>query len=333
LRVPFANNSPFVALDVPTLDPSGRDVLVVLVKATFDVRDDGRLRRSGTPSDIRMGDELYNPDRLDGSARYPSDLGVSKVGTDVVVVGEAIAPRPVDHVDVAIAVGARTVPLRVHGPRVFYRGIGGIRVSPASPFERMPIVYELAYGGASNDYTVVEHRNPAGVGVARHASDLVDQPAPQVEHPARPHAVPSDDHEPAGCGSIMMYWSPRKDFAGTFDDRWHRERAPLQPLDFSPRCNNVAHPSLWFEDGVAAGTMIGVAGMSEQPVTFALPALEVEIRVRYEVSGSRTVMPAVDLLLIEPEPRRVELVARAAFPLGRGHDVLRDAVVEARRRA
>jgi hypothetical protein len=43
---------------------------------------------------------------------------VAKRGTDVIVVGEAISPRPVTAMDVDVKVRDVQIPLRVHGPRV-----------------------------------------------------------------------------------------------------------------------------------------------------------------------------------------------------------------------
>src|SRR5690606_6620298 len=146
------------------------------------------------------------------SLLFPSDIGLRKRGTDVVVVGDAVSPTPVTSFDIGVEVRDTVVPLRVHGPRVFYDGPTGATPSPAQPFTRMPVAYELAYGGTSADFGAVELRNPVGVGVARRDADNIGQRAPQIEHPARPHTTASDRHPPVGFGAIMTHWSPRREY-------------------------------------------------------------------------------------------------------------------------
>jgi hypothetical protein len=290
--------------------------------------DAGRPVPADDPAPIRTADELYRPDDPRSSARYPSDIAPVKVGTCVVVVGDAVSPTPVTAMDVAVRVRQATVPLRVHGERLFYKGVASIAVGPALRFERKPIVYERAYGGMADDFSVTEPRNPSGVGVARRAADLVDTPAPQIEHPARPHKTAQDRHPPVGLGAILSFWSPRREYAGTFDEAWQKERMPIAPLDADPRFHSVAHPSLAFDPAVAPGEPIAVAGMSLKPLAFDAPRLPIVIVARSDVSGRRVVRPPIDTLLIEPDLRKVEIVVRATFPVGRGRDVLRELVVD-----
>lgn len=324
----LVNATSFPALAVPWVDVAGRDQAVVIVKGTFTVAESGRVTVADEPAPIRTADEMHRPDDPRSSAKYPSDVGPGKVGTCVVVVGDAVSPKPVTVMDVAVKVRQATAPLRVHGERLFYKGLTGIAIGPARAFDRMPIVYERAYGGASDDHGTVEPRNPSGVGITRRASSLVDTLAPQIEHPARPHESAADKHEPMGFGSILPFWSPRRELAGTFDEAWQKERMPLPPLDADPRYHNVAHPTLIFDPGVMPGDPVGVAGMSLTPLAFELPRLPIVIAARSDVTGRRVVRPSIDTVLIEPDLRRVEIVVRAAFPVGRGRDVLRELTVD-----
>lgn len=326
--MPISNLTPYAAVDVPMLDAQGREVAVALVKATFEVRPDGRVVPSEEPSAIRAGDVVRDPDDLRSSLLYPSDLGPAKRGTDVVVVGEAVSKAPVKALDVAIKVRERAVTLRVHGERMFYKSLSGIAVGPAAPFERKLLAYERAYGGASDDWSVVEHRNPSGVGVAKQRSDLVDRPAPQIESPARPYSGPGDEPEPVGFGAIMTHWSPRKEHVGTYDDAWIKGRMPLPPRDFDDRFWNVAHPSLQFEAPLVAGDAISITGMTLDRFVFHLPALPLRIRGRFDGRPNHEVRPAIDTVLIEPSLRRFEVIARQSFPIGRRREVLREIVVE-----
>lgn len=323
------NATPYAALDVPYVDPLGRDVVIIIVKGSFEVLEDGRVVPSDDdPAPIRLNDVPYDPENIRGSLRYPTDICTEKVGADVVVVGEAVSKAPVTAMDVAIKAGETMVPLRVHGERFFYKSLASILISPAAPFERKPIVYERAYGGATEDWSVIEQRNPSGVGVAKRAADLIDTPAPQIEHPARPHKSAGDKHPPVGIGAIMSHWTPRKELAGTFDDAWKEARMPLMPKDYDPRFNNVAHPSLVLPSPLAEGTPVAILGMTLGLFHFVVPRLPVLFRARFDRSGPITMTASPDTLLVQPGTRRFELVARQTFSVGRGSDVLREVVVD-----
>lgn len=328
----FSNATPHPAIDVPLPDQSGRDMVVVVVKASYRVLADGRVAPAEVPSKIRPADVPWEPENPRSSLRYPSDVCLEKVGADVIVVGEAISPKPVIAMDVAVKVGERSAPLRVHGQRVFYRRVAAMAIGPAAPFEKMPIVYEKAYGGASEDFAEMEPQNWSGAGVAAREADLEGQPAPQIEHPLRPHTSSGDKHPPMGYCAIPGHWSPRREQAGTFDETWQKTRMPLMPLDFCPRANNASHPSLFFDKPLLPGTSIGVLGMSEGGVmSFTLPDPKILIRARFDVSGKTAVKAAIDTLLIEPGKRTFEIVVRKAFPMGRGRDVLRELVADVER--
>jgi hypothetical protein len=322
--MPFVNATPFLALDAPYLDEHGREVVLAIVKGTFELDAAGRLELAEEQAEVRVADVPYDPESPKSSLRYVSDVCTRKQGTDVVVVGEAVSSRPTTVLDVAVRVREQVATLRIHGERLFYRAAVGIGIGPSAKFERAPVVYEKAYGGASADWTVVETRNPSGVGVAKRAADLIDTPAPRIEHPARPHTSASDKHAPMGFNAIPGHWSPRRELTGTVDDAWVRTRIPIMPKDFDIRFNNVAHPSLQL-DPVAPGDDVSVAGMTaEGALSFAMPRFPVVFYGLFDVGPKTVVRPHVDTLLIEPSRRRLEVVCRAHFPMGRGIRVLRE---------
>lgn len=310
-------------------EPSGRQVVVVIVKASFTIQSGGRAALADAQAPVRANEVPYDLERPWSSLRYPSDLCPAKRGTDIVVVGEAVSRRPVVVMDVAVRARDLTAPLRVHGPRVYYKGVLQVSVGPAAPFERVPLVYELSYGGATADLGVIEGQNPAGLGVARSPADLVGTRAPQIEHPAHPITTAADRPAPAGYGAIAAHWSPRRERAGTFDERWREERMPLMPADFDVRHYSVAHPALTLEDPLAPGDPVAALGLTPEGVlSFEAPALRVVLWARFDGGPPVRVRPSIDTLLLEPGERRVEIVARQAFPIGRGLRVLRELGVD-----
>lgn len=323
------NASPFTAEAVPFVAPDGRDVVIAIVKATFVLAKDGALALADEQTPVRLGDAPSFPDAQDSSVRFPSDVGLEKRGTDVVIVGDAVSSAPVTEMDVAVRVRDMTAPLRVHGERVYYRALGGLVVGPAAPFERKPIVYEAAYGGTSEDYSVVERRNPVGRGVVKSPSDLVDRPAPTIEHPAHPITNAGDTPEPVGFGAIASHWLPRSRYAGTFDDAWRATRMPLMPHDFDARYWNVAHPALQIEAHLRAGDPMVILGMTPTGTfAFELPALPVVLRGKTGDGRTITARPPIDTVLVDTNAERVELTVRHVFPKGRGKTLLREIRVD-----
>jgi hypothetical protein len=327
VRRELSNATPFAAIAHPLVEPSGRQVVVVIVKGTFEARRGAIVRAEPRP--VRLNDVPHDDKTTWSSLRYPSDFCPQKGGADVIVIGDAISPRPVIAMDVAVKVRDLTAPLRVHGPRVYYASVGQVVIGPAAAVERVPIVYEKAYGGVIAQPQRIEDRNPSGVGFAARPADLVGQPAPQIEHPAHPLKSATDRPDPAGYGPIASYWSPRRERAGTFDDRWKQERFPLMPLDFDVRYNNSANRSLLLGEPLRPGDPVGVMGMSTEGVwSFVVPRLPVLFHARFDGGRAVRLAPVIDTLLLEPGEQRLEIVARQVFPVGRGREVLRELRVD-----
>src|SRR5689334_1920972 len=85
-------------------DEEGIDTLYVAVKATYNITGDrarvAEQQKPVTLAEVRNGDDA-------SSIRYASEAHLCKSATDVVLVGEALAPRgkPATEVDVALRVG------------------------------------------------------------------------------------------------------------------------------------------------------------------------------------------------------------------------------------
>jgi len=333
------NATPYAALAAPFVAPDGREVVVALVKGTFVVREDGRIGLADEQAAVRVADVPHETSAgadtappgtpAESSIRYPSELSPGKRGGDLAIVGEAISRKPAPFIDLMAQIRDQRAPLRVYGERVYYRALGRIAVGPAAPFERRPILYEYAYGGTSPDASVVERKNPVGRGVARSPAELVDQPAPTIEHPAHPITSASDRPEPAGYGAISSSWLPRAAFAGTLDEAWQRTRMPLLPLDFDVRHYNVAHPALQIPTPFQPGDRISTFGMSEGELfSFELPPLDVTVMARRDDGQWLGGRPVIDLVLVEPGRARFEMTARIVLPKGRGRTLLREVRID-----
>lgn len=323
----FANATSFAAVAVPYQDHRGTDVVVVLAKATF-VRRGARLVLADEQIPVRLTDVPTDPSAVaegrESSVRFPSDLGGAKPGADIVVVGSAISPRPVPCVDVAVRAPERQMSLRVHGERVFYQGALGLKIGPAAAFERAAITYERAHGGTSRDGSIIDWRNPVGRGVHAKPSELDGAPAPSVEDPAHP-LEGARAAIPVGFGAIATWWLPRRDFMGTADAAWQAERMPLLPLDFDPRFNQVAHPSLQMDRHLQPGDIIAAHGLCEEGLfQITVPDLRLIAHLRRTDAPPASLPLVLDTALLEPESARIALTFRLLLPLGRGATLLRE---------
>jgi hypothetical protein len=316
-RVTF-NHTPLAVRCVPLEDRRGRDVGVAIAKLTLAFSARGVVKLAEEPRGVRLADVPVSNDRW-SSLRYPSDLVDDKPGTDVLLLGTAHPPagKRVTSADVSVRVeaGRRTIgkQVRAHGPRVYYQGALGVVPGPAAELAPVPLLYEEAYGGvddADPDRPRVEWRNPAGRGAAIDRFTLIGRPAPALEDPRDPLS-------PAAFGPIAAHWAPRRDWMGTCDEAWRRERAPIRPLDFDPRHHAAAHPDLWSEEPLLGDEPIEILGASpEGALRFRLP----RFAPRFDalVDGRLIDLAThLDTLLIDADLGRVELTWRASFVLPR----------------
>ena len=133
------NRTPFAVEQGWIRDRNGAELWLVVVKATFDVRDDGSLAVSEKqPAPCRVPEHHGEPGK--SSIRYESDFLLTKSTTDVIVVGHAHAPggQPVTQLDVGLRVGPVQKRLKVFGDRSW----GLLGPSEPAPFVAMPLVYE-----------------------------------------------------------------------------------------------------------------------------------------------------------------------------------------------
>jgi len=310
------NTTPFKAAIAVLPDRTGIDTLYVVVKATLNLRPSLSLADEQAPPVI--ADEYYgDPTRT--SLRAGSEMHIGKAGTDVLLIGSAWASdkRPVRQMPVTVSVANRRKTILVSGNRVWRNG----RPSDPEPFESMPLMWERAFGGAHRrgDTVVAEERNPVGCGMSagRAADELEGEAVPNLDDPAMPLQQVGQSPVPACLAPVAPAWLPRRAYAGTFDERWQRTRAPFLPDDFDPRFFQSAVPELAFDRYLQGGEPVRVDGvLPDGPIEFALPAARLTIAVT--VAGSIE-EPAVQLetLSIEPDRNRVCFSWRAAVPCDR----------------
>jgi hypothetical protein len=246
----------------------------------------------------------------------------------VVLSGHALAPHAGSTVlDVHLSVGPLSTDLRVTGDRVWHKGFFGKRISPPQPFERLPLIYERAFGGVDGPADdparqVADERNPIGRGFRRPKSPFVDGVAlPNIEHPQDPVVAWDRPVAVAGTGFLAPAWQPRRAFAGTYDAAWQRERPGLLPKDFDRRFFNAAHPALISRDGYLRGDEpVRLRGVTPGgDLAFDLPRLAspAVVVVRPGHDDLRLTMP-LDTVRIDTDAMHLTLIWRGHATLAEG---------------
>jgi hypothetical protein len=330
MRIPELSIRTSAAVElVPKLGHDAANLFVVVIKQRFGI---GRLGAVAPipGAQVRHVDEPWDegtPEK--SSVKFPADTCLRKPSTDVVVVGCAMARgnMPARQLDVLLSVGPLQRQLRVHGPRVWYKGLTGLALGPAQPVEAVPLRWEYAFGGMDMSdlkKPAMEPRNPFGRGMACDSSTLIHQPAPQIEDPRDPVQNHRSRPTPAGVAPIPPHVLPRIKYAGTYDDRWQKERMPLPPLDFDERHNQIAPPELIAPSYFRGGETVQLVNLcADGPLQFHLPKKFFGVAARADSTGRQEYRPVLDTVLLQPNERAFELTWRVAVPEVRPEGKLR----------
>jgi hypothetical protein len=315
----LVNITPFLAERVVQLDQDGNQIWAVVIKATYLINGQGELELRAEQEPVCLVPR-YSGEPGKSSLLRECEAVFEHPGTDIILNATAYAPRriPTQVLDVVISVGQIQKTLRVFGDRYWKSGLYRPRVTNPEFFTEMPIIYENAFGGADgvdqeSEKAVVETRNPIGRGMALKARHLVGQRLPNIEDPNALIQSWKSRPYPAGLGAIPSNWSPRKEYAGTLDETWRRERAPLWPVDYDPRHHQSAHPALVSAEPLRGGERVNLTHLSpDSPLSFRLP------RVRFIVDTylARTRLRQtvqLDRVIIEPDERKVLMVWRSSL--------------------
>jgi len=315
------NHTPYAADRNWVLDKHGAKGWAVAVKATFDILPDGTTKLAEKQEEPLLG-EVHAGEPGKSSVRYDADLSGAKKRTDIVLNGDAHAPAgaTVTETTVTMKIQNMVKTLKVFGDRCWDKGLSGLSMTSPEPFETMPIVYERAFGGTDTtpeklEDQRIEARNPIGTGFAVRAEHLVGTPVPNVEYPQ--HLIKSwrDRPPPAGLGVVARYWEPRLKYAGTYDAKWQKERAPLLAEDFDDRYFQSAP-----EDQQALGLLRGGENVDlinltpKGRLSFVLPKVVLGFQTRF---GDERVDHTGHLhtVILEPTRSRCILVWHTLLPV------------------
>lgn len=255
---------------------------------------------------------------------------------EVALLGTAYAPRgrPVERMTVALSVGEERRELAVSGDRRWETDGGEQRIGPATPFVRMPLTYDRAFGGRvevevdrESFVEVSDLRNRRGRGFdpgppAKGLAEMLRCPAgyprydeirllPNVEDPAAPIRAWEDAPDPASWTPVPM------------DSAIHAARSVTPPaagapgtmpsMEISDAVYHRAHPT-WIIARPKHGSLVTMTGLApdRDVISFHLPAIHIFADYTTGVrTGTRELAP--QLLMLLPEEARFYLVFRHAF--------------------
>src|SRR5262249_34378976 len=151
---------------------------------------------------------------------------------------------------------------------------------------KMPIVYEKAFGGVDQKSDHPERdwewRNPVGTGFAISPDHLDGVALPNIEYPNELIRKWKDRPCPAGFGPIGCHWQPRVEFAGTYDDKWMKERQPLLPEDFDDRFFQCTPQDQQAADFLHGGEPVELLGLTPGgELQFRLPKIFLGFETRF----------------------------------------------------
>jgi hypothetical protein len=136
---------------------------------------------------------------------------------------------------------------------------------------------------------------------------------PNVEHADQLIESWKDRPAPAGLTPIDCSWSPRRELAGTYDERWLSDRSPLWAEDFDPRYNSCAPADQQVRGFLEGGEAAQLVNLSpDGQLAFRLPKVNLSFNTQF---GRNRVEHGGQLctVIVEPDVPRVVMVWQASL--------------------
>ena len=215
------------------------------------------------------------------------DEGVSKLTPEFLVHGHAYptAEQP-NACAVRVKLAAKEKTILVFGDRYW----DGARASKPKAFEKMPVSWDRAYGGA--DYTA----NLVGKG--RVARDGVVW-LPNLEMPRARILKPDQRVDPAGFGLLDVMHPQRVKYQGTYDASYLKEHSPGYAPDVDWRYFNLAPEDQWLDKPLRGDEAFSLENLhpTQPRIDGQLPGLRARVFATYSVTGGGTKLKEVPLRL------------------------------------
>ncbi len=238
------------------------------------------------------------------------DAGVPKTRGEFLVVGSAHAPagEPARLLRVSASLADRGKALAVSGNRYFE----GDMISPAEPFQSMPLDWTRSFGGEG--YA----DNPLGKGMVQVVAPTGEMryPLPNIERPDRMMTRRSQRPEPAGFGPLGVDTPRRMARAGTYDQDWLKADFPGLARDIDWTFFNLASSDQWYESAFQGGETYRLENLHPEKtvITGRLPTLSIRcLALRENAEKLEEARCQLTTVWFFPELERAVLVYHASL--------------------
>ena len=290
-------------------------VVDATTKVSYDSRDGATWRYAIEQLPVHVDG---CPDAPLGEIRYMRDEAVVEVSVvgDVVQGASGFRSR-----ELRLTVGDHERRLRIFGPRRWERDGHRIRASEPESADRVPMIWDLAYGGViarppgflpgtrtpAPSTEIPWAANPAGQGFVFEEEGALGATLPQIEDPMALVLEWFDRPAPRCWAPMPANTSLRMDHLELADGRFRNRHGEHELMLARAQLN--APPELQFVD-VRVGTQVCAEGFDPvAPLRFDIPAAGFCWWVR---SGSREhrVVPHLAAIQLRPNERRVTCLYR-----------------------
>jgi hypothetical protein len=261
-----------------------------------------------------------------GGVRLSPETDFRKRAIDIIVFGEAVAPREeaASEIRVAIACGDAKLEIDVIGDRVWRNTAQGPQPSAPTPFLRMPLTNDRAFGGAAVlDGLPMPHSvNPTGRGLCLSADAVENTALPNLERPSARIRAWTDRPAPA-----CLY----RTFAPHIEDAWLTEDPTHIAARLIENGGQDAPPELVVAPNGLGRTLVLSGFDAWEELRFPVPALHGP-DVVVTVGDQRSRFPtAVSTLVALVQPRALIITYRAVFRYLVRPGETRTAILQSRR--
>jgi hypothetical protein len=165
-----------------------------------------------------------------------------------------------------------------------------------------------------------KNKNPAITDLLEYNLDTQGRyRAPQIEEFERPFKAGEHDYPIIGVGAISRWWLPRRNYAGTHDEKWKQTQWPKSPKDHDYRYWNCApeDQQIPYPQGGQDIVLINLTPRPAPdggPIHFALPSEQLQVLVRMQ-AGPMLMMPMnIDTVVIDFATGILSTTSRVLVP-------------------
>jgi len=307
-------------------DCDGRELLIVVIKATFNLFSSGQPPEFAKEQAPLVEADVFTGEPGFSATLYETDYSHRKPKCDVLLNGSAYAPHgePVNRTTVSLSIGSVKKSFAVVGNRTWHKSLLGVYATPPERFTAMPISYDNAFGGVDKSQEdPIAFRwyptNHAGKGYHEYtdAKSIEGKPLPNSEEIGHSVDDPRGRYRPMAFGAIGRSWQQRAKYAGTYTQQWLDEHAPFWPDDFD-YCYFQAAPVEQQLPHLVGGEEVLLENLTpEGHARFQVPRLSTSVVLIPSDGPEKEVESVIDTILIEPDKRRFMLTERRTVPMKR----------------